>query len=205
VHLLVTDRLACPRCGPAFGLILRADRLADRRVHEGGLGCPNCREVYPVTRGMGDLRPPPRGALGPAPLPDPEPSRVDLVHALLGIVEGPAHILALGSAARFAAALSARVPELEVVAAHPAAADWPEAHGVSRAVVGPTLPFQDRKLRGVLLEGAGERAEIREAARVLAAGGRVVVLEAGEGVGGYLIAAGLTLNAEQDGVVVATR
>ena len=30
MQLLLTDRLSCPRCGPGFGLILLADRLADR-------------------------------------------------------------------------------------------------------------------------------------------------------------------------------
>lgn len=63
MHLLVTDRLSCPRCGPTFGLILLADDLRDRRVLEGALGCANCRERYPVRGGFGDLRPPPRVAL----------------------------------------------------------------------------------------------------------------------------------------------
>jgi uncharacterized protein YbaR (Trm112 family)/SAM-dependent methyltransferase len=68
VHLLLTDRVTCPRCGPRFGLILLAERVVDRRVLEGHLGCPNCREHYPVRKGYGDLRPPAdRGNLGDEP------------------------------------------------------------------------------------------------------------------------------------------
>ena len=57
MHILVTDRLACSRCGPAFGLVLLADRLENRRVLSGHLGCANCRERYPIIEGFGDLRP----------------------------------------------------------------------------------------------------------------------------------------------------
>ena len=68
MHLLLTDRLTCPRCGPEFGLVLLADRLEDRRVLEGALGCPNCRDRYPVRDGFGDLRPPPRTDIAIFPL-----------------------------------------------------------------------------------------------------------------------------------------
>ena len=64
MHILLTDRLACPRCGPEFGLVLLAHEVRDRRVLEGDLGCPNCREAYPVREGFADLRPPPRTPLG---------------------------------------------------------------------------------------------------------------------------------------------
>lgn len=53
MHILLTDILTCPRCGPEFGLILLADELRDRRVHEGTLGCANCRGRWPVRRGFG--------------------------------------------------------------------------------------------------------------------------------------------------------
>src|SRR3954447_12829389 len=56
MHILLTDVLSCPRCGPAFGLVLLADRVEDRRVLEGRLGCPNCREQYPVVAGALDAR-----------------------------------------------------------------------------------------------------------------------------------------------------
>lgn len=63
MHLLLTDRLTCPRCGPTFGLILLADRMVERRVLQGTLGCPNCRDSFTVRDGFADLRAPPRGDL----------------------------------------------------------------------------------------------------------------------------------------------
>lgn len=57
---MLTDRLTCPRCGPTFGLILLAERMVDRRVRDGTLGCPNCRDAFPVVDGFADLRAPPR-------------------------------------------------------------------------------------------------------------------------------------------------
>lgn len=56
MHILLTDILTCPRCGPEFGLVLLADRVEDRRVLEGRLGCPNCREQYPIVAGAVDAR-----------------------------------------------------------------------------------------------------------------------------------------------------
>ncbi|CAN5892792.1 hypothetical protein BH23GEM9_BH23GEM9_02320 [soil metagenome] len=61
MNILLTDILTCPRCGPAFGLILLTDRTAERRVLDGVLGCANCREKYPVRGGA---------ALFAGPLPD---------------------------------------------------------------------------------------------------------------------------------------
>ena len=55
MHLALTDRMICPRCGPGFGLILLAHEVRDRRILEGDLGCPNCRDQYPVRKGFADL------------------------------------------------------------------------------------------------------------------------------------------------------
>lgn len=205
MHLLLTDRLTCPRCGPAFGLVLRADQLVDRRALEGGLGCPNCRDVYPVAGGAGDLRPPPRGALDPVSLPEPDDEDVLKAQALLGIAEGPGEVALAGSAARFAPGLARRVSGMEMAALHPAVLQWEEEDGVSRLLAAGALPFFDRSLRGVLMEGEGDRKALREGARVLAAGHRMVVLEAPSGVADTLMAAGLTVQLDTDGVVVARR
>lgn len=207
MHLLLTDRLVCPRCGPAFGLILRADRLENRRVLEGGLGCPNCRETYPVSGGVGDLRPPPRGPAdaGDEAPPDAAEERLDVVHALLGVVEGPGHLLLQGTTARFAPGLVRRIPHIEVVTTHPAAVRREETPGVSRLRTGPVLPFSPRTFRGVLLERPEGRETLREAARLLGTEGRVVVLEADGDTAGHLMAAGLTVRLDDQGVVVAGR
>lgn len=83
MHLLLTDRLTCPRCGPTFGLILLADRMDERRVVAGSLGCPNCRDRFRVADGFADLRAPPRGELGDG-LVGPGPGGVAEARALPG-------------------------------------------------------------------------------------------------------------------------
>lgn len=52
MHLTLTDKLTCPRCGPDSGLILLADRIRDRRVLEGSLDCADCMERYPIRGGL---------------------------------------------------------------------------------------------------------------------------------------------------------
>jgi hypothetical protein len=148
----------------------------------------------------------------------PGDQELEVAHALLGVVEGPGQLVVLGRAVRFARALAARIPRMEVVAAASGSAgagvmesgtDAPPAAGdeggVSHLVVGPRLPFYDMGIRGVLLEGNEAEGHLREAARVLAPRHRVVVLQAPPSAADALMAAGLTVQLEQDGVVVAGR
>ncbi len=99
MHILLTDVLVCPRCGPAFGLILLADRIEDRRVQTGRLGCPNCREQCEIEAGVVDMTAGAEVADGPPPeatlsvVPD---AGVRMA-ALLGIPQGPAYVLLAGS------------------------------------------------------------------------------------------------------------
>ena len=209
MHLLLTDRLTCPRCGPEFGLILLAERMGgERRVRDGVLGCANCRDNFPVVDGFGDLRAPPRGALpdgraGPRPVDDP--AMAERLQALLGIVEGPGTLAAVGASARHAAALAARIDGVEVLALDAAARHWPEAARVSRMASRPGIPLFSRTLRGVVVDGELGTRWLEEAVRVLAPKGRVVVEGAGSSARGVLEAAGVTILAEEDGTVVAAR
>jgi uncharacterized protein YbaR (Trm112 family) len=212
MHVLLTDRLACPRCGPEFGLILLADRMADRRVSEGTLGCPNCRDRFPVRDGFGDLRAPPRKALGaglagpdPAGDPDADATEADRVGALLGVARGPATVALVGAPARFAARVAASVEDLEAVAIDPDAATWADAPGVSRLVAWPVLPFFTRVLRGVVVDGRLGPEWVGEAARVAAPLSRVVVVRSADWVAGTLRERGLTVLASEGETVVAAR
>jgi uncharacterized protein YbaR (Trm112 family) len=209
MHLLLTDRLTCPRCGPGFGLILLSRRTEDRRVLEGSLGCPNCRERYPVTAGFGDLRPPPRE---PLEVPDGEPpaqgavapERVQAVAAALGLGEGAGTTLLVGGAAALARPLSDLLPDIEVAVVEARSAAWPESPGVSRFAAGPRQPFFDRVLRGVALAGAeAEGALLAEARRVLAPRHRVVIVDPVPSTRARLEAAGLGEVREGSGIVVA--
>lgn len=215
MQLLLTDRLTCPRCGPGFGLILLADRMADRRVHEGTLGCPNCRDAFPVRDGFADLRAPPRGELpaGRAGAPDaadegeggPGGEEADRLVALLGIHQGPGTVAMVGRPARYASRVAESVEDLQVVAVDPDARRWPDRGSVSRMAATPGLPFFSRTLRGVVADGALGRATLFEAARVTAPMSRVVVTEAPDDAREVLEEGGLRILAAESGTVVATR
>ncbi len=203
MDLILTDVLACPRCGPPFGLVLLADAVEERRVLEGVLGCPNCHARYPVRSGLADLRAPaevPAAAEGaqpvdeagadPAAVAGTEPGsgaaseRAVRLAALMGLEVGGVfgrHIaLLVGPAAALAPVLAALSEELEVVAAGPpAAAGRPDAPRVSRALVSGKLPFLDRSLRGVTLSGGLGARLVEEGLRVLHPLGRLVLEDAG--------------------------
>ncbi len=178
MHILLTDRLTCPRCGPSFGLVLLTDRMEDRHVLGGSLGCFNCRESYPIVDGFCDLRPPPRDPLPAAEslAADPDAEESTRLAALLGLVEGGGSILLLGPTARYAAPLIGMVEGVEVVAASNELRVIPESAGVNRMAVSGVLPFKSGVLRGVALTG-GEEGLLEEVVRVTAPIGRIVVLE----------------------------
>lgn len=207
MHILLTDRLTCPRCGPEFGLVLLADRVEDRRILEGSLGCPNCRDQYPVRKGLGDLRPAPRSPLPEAPtgLQAREPGDVVRLAALVGVTEGPGHVLLTGSAEGFAPGLAEVLDGVELVAAGPRSRGWTESPGVSRIVMGRTIPTFSRTLRGVVLDGSAPDELLAEAARAVAPLARVVVLDPGEEAADVLEALGLTLILREEGYLVAVR
>lgn len=183
MHLLVTDRLACPRCGPAFGLLLLASEMQDRRVRAGHFGCPNCRASYPIRGGFADFRIPGIEAASD----EPQPAALQELHegdaegglrlaAMLGVQSGPGMLLLLGGPVSQASRLAAMIPEIEVVALHAGMRGWPEAAGVSRGMAGATLPFFTHTMRGVAMGVSSDApAEVSELARVLAPGGRLVI------------------------------
>jgi uncharacterized protein YbaR (Trm112 family) len=207
VHILVTDVLSCPRCGPGFGLVLLAGEVNARRVRTGTLACPNCREHYPVAEGVADF-----GAAGAvaeaAPAPDtPAGSDADdaafRLLALLGIAEPPALVLLGGGPAALGAAMAARVDGLEAICVGAPPGVRPGA-GVSPLHTGGRLPFHSRSLRGVVLAGDAAARWLEEGARVLGRLGRIVLERAPDDATARLEAAGLRVLAADRDTIVAT-
>lgn len=207
MQLLLTDRLTCPRCGPAFGLILLANQMQERRVLDGVLGCPNCRDAFAVHDGFADLRAPPRGdlAAGRAGEQPDHPDDAERVVAMLGIQRGPGTVAFVGRPASYATHFIRMVPDVDAVAVDADTSGWPEAQGVSRMVSAPGLPFFDRVLRGVVVDGGLGRPLLYDAARVTAPMSRVVVLGAEPDAGEVLTEAGLTVLAQDGENLVAAR
>ena len=204
MHILLTDLLTCPRCGPVFGLILLADRIADRRVLDGLLGCANCREKYPIAAGFAELGVGigTRSADESATAAATDPIRLA---ALLGVTEGPGFVVLIGGPAAHAGALADMIPAIEVIAAVDDAHGWTERAGVSRLGVGERLPFANGKVRGVALAGDGGAALLEESARILAPLARLVFVEAAADAAERVRALGLTVLAQQGDTLVAVR
>ena len=177
MHIAVTDVLTCPRCGPAFGLILLAHRVENRRVLDGVLGCANCREKYPVEAGLGRLREPfDDVTIGDITVAIEDGGEEALrIAALSGVEEGPALVLVAGPAARFAPAVAALLEGVEVVAAGGRLDAWTEQPGVSRLEVGRSLPIHDGRVRAAFLSGPAADALLEEGVRAVGPLGRVVL------------------------------
>ena len=206
MHILLTDILSCPRCGPEFGLVLLADRVDERRVLEGRLGCPNCREQYPVRGGVLDARLSADRAADAGESSDAaadDPGAAVRLAALLGLADARGTVLVAGPGAALAAEVAALVPELEVVALAAAPAEGEERPGVSRVAARAGLPFRSRTLRGVALTGGADPALLAEGVRVLQPGARLVVEGAPAGAAELLSGLGAQVMLEQEGTVVA--
>ena len=125
--------------------------------------------------------------------------------ALLGVTQGPGTVALVGRPARHAEALVAAVEGIHVVAVDPDLDAWPPASGVSRMMSSPGLPLYSRSLRGIVVDGRLGAPWLREAARVVARLGRVVVTGSQDGDAGILEEAGLRILAAEDATVVAAR
>jgi uncharacterized protein YbaR (Trm112 family) len=208
MHILLTDRLSCPRCGPEFGLILLANIMANRRVQDGTLGCPNCRDAFLVEDGFGDLRAPPRrvmlsGLAGPSRAPEPE--EVQRLAALIGVAQGPGTIVLAGEPAGLGPSIASMLDGVDVVGVDADLRLWDDDARWSRIVSAPNLPFFSRVMRGVAVDGRMGQAMVLEAARVCAPLSRVVVTQAPDQAAAWLGKAGLDLMVAEAGIVVAAR
>ncbi|HEX2210321.1 MAG TPA: hypothetical protein VHG93_21770 [Longimicrobium sp.] len=208
MYILLTDALTCPRCGPEFGLLVLSDRMEDRRVVEGSLGCANCRSAYPIHHAAADLRVLPSAEESARPVPtnavDEDAEAPVRLAALMGLSGASGLAMVHGPAARHAAAVSALVPELEVVAVTDAPVPRAQREpGVSRLAAGEALPFRGGALRAAALTGGAGDALLREGLRVLAPGARLVVDPADAETAERLRGLGAEVLLEQEGVVVA--
>ncbi|HLU24733.1 MAG TPA: Trm112 family protein [Longimicrobiales bacterium] len=206
MNILLTDILTCPRCGPGYGLILVADRMESRRVLDGWLGCPNCRERYPVRGGVADLRAGASDGVGEA---TDEASGSEAyawrLAALMGVTEGPGFTLIAGPGVGAAGWIAGAIEGLEVIALGDWVGGGVEEAGVSRVASGAALPFYDRSILAVALTGGTAAALLGEAVRVLAPTGRLVLDPAPADSRERLAAAGLHVLVEGDGAIVAAR
>lgn len=217
MDISLIDLLACPRCGPAHGLILLPDEVRDRRVVTGVLGCANCRERYVVEGGVADLRGD-SGVVGGVGEEGGAGVGVTAggggggreaavrLAALLGLGEAGGVVLLAGPAAELGDWLAEVSPGTSVVTTvgEDGSGSGVRSGVVSRLRLGKVLPLRTGSVRGVALTGGyGERVE--EGGRLVAPAGRLVLDPAPAGARDRVEAGGLRVLVEEGGVLVAGR
>ncbi len=206
MHLLLTDRLTCPRCGPTFGLILLANRLKERYVYDGLLGCSNCRDSFLIEQGFGDLRAPPRSGLPAGLSGQPGDLMLDQgerLLALTGLIGGPGTVALVGEPAGHGPLFAKHLGEMQVVGIDPDLRHWAEPTMFSRIVSAPGLPFVGSSIQALAVDGRLGPGLFKEAARVVSPRGRIVVSSATEETPSMLEETGLKILAMEPGTVVA--
>lgn len=198
MNLRLTDYLMCPRCRSELGLILLADRVAEQRVQEGQLGCPNCRAQFQVHRGVADFQ-----GGDPTVAASVREHDATTLAALMGVTEGPAMVLLIGEWGETPARISALVPDVEVIV-HQQSVSGSVGRGVSRLRGGEHIALRDASMRAVVLTGDAP-VTVSEAARVCRLAARLVLLGGSDAQVAALSANGLRVLAAQGETVVAVR
>jgi uncharacterized protein YbaR (Trm112 family) len=179
MHILLTDVVTCPRCGPEFGLIVLADRLEERRIVQGRLGCPNCREEFPINHGIADLRwppvspAPPAGGAGLTPLPEPLESDAERSYrlaALLGITGPSGPVVIVSDDSSMVAEVQRHLPDAGVVGMSREAPPGAGEAGSGWLLATSSLPFRSRSLSGVAFAVPDPLPLIDDALRCLGRG-----------------------------------
>jgi len=167
----LTDHLRCPADHEESYLVLLPDRMEDRSVREGRLGCQVCNRTYALADGILDLGgevpdPPASTLLGPEPLT-----------ALVGLSGPGGYLVLVGRPAAGWREVAELNPGVGLVAVNPGP-EVADAPGISVLRSG-SLPLKSRSMRGVVLGSpyGDDPHWVTEGARVVLPGLRV----AGEG------------------------
>jgi uncharacterized protein YbaR (Trm112 family) len=167
----LTDHLRCPADHEESYLVLLPDRMEDRSVREGRLGCPVCGRTYSLVEGVLDLG----GEVPPTPastLLEPEP-----LTALVGLSGPGGYLVLVGRPAGRWREVAELNPGVGLVAVNPGP-EVVDAPGIS-LLRGGSLPLKSRSMRGVVLGSpyGSDPHWVADGARVVLPGLRV----AGEG------------------------
>lgn len=168
----LTDHLRCPEDHEEAFLVLLPERMEERSVRSGTLGCPVCDRQFTIRDGVLDL-----GDAPPAPAPDTALD-AEAAATLIGLGGPGGYLVLAGPPAASWRDIAARVPGVALVAVNPP--DPVADGGVVSVIRGGRIPLKRRSMRGVVLGKpfGGDESWVREAARVVLPGLRVV----GEGI-----------------------
>ena len=164
----LTDHLRCPADHEEAFLVLLPECMDERSVRRGTLGCPICDRRFTIRDGALDV--------GDAPRPPPPDTGLDAeaATALIGLGGPGGYLVLAGAPAGLWREIAALTPGVALVAVNP-----PEAvkdGGQVSVIRSGRIPLKSRSMRGVVLGRpfGGEESWVREAARVVLPGLRVV-------------------------------
>ena len=167
MYIELTDHLRCPADHEESYLVLLPDRVEDRSVRTGQLGCPVCGRTFALVDGVLDV-----GGAADLPEDDAGPGP-DAVTALVGLGGPGGYFVVVGGPGRDWRELAERNRGVGIVLVNPPA-EVRDEPGVS-VLRGGVLPLKSRTMRGAVLGGGygGDAGWIGEAARVVLPGLRV--------------------------------
>lgn len=177
MRLELAERLVCPRDHAPMPLIVVAQRVVGRDLHQGFAGCAECHLEARITQGLVEFPEPATVAsvaaaspIAAAPL-DPTPERIERTAALLGFAEPGGTILLTG---RYTALADRLTEEFELIAVIPATAPTDASASASDRIVrikhaAPHAVFSTHTFRAAALE-----APSHAALRSLAVGARLL-------------------------------
>ena len=161
----LTDHLRCPAEHDEQFLVLLPERIEERWVRAGDLGCPVCGRAFRIDDGIFESGPPP-APRGASRLP------ADAVAALAGLGGPGGYLVLVGGAAASGGEV---VPGVGVAAINPEPA-LADGTGGASVIRGARLPLKSSSMRAVVL-GPGYAEDplwIAEAMRVTLPGLRIV-------------------------------
>ncbi len=142
MHIELTDHLRCPREHAEAFLVLLPDRMDQRRVIAGHLGCPVCGWSTAWTDGVPDFGGTWRGIGVP-------PFDAVAAQAMLG-ADGPGGWIALaGNAGALAESLAMLLPGVSFVAINPPVDV--HANATTSVILSDAWPLKAHSMRGVIL------------------------------------------------------
>jgi uncharacterized protein YbaR (Trm112 family) len=188
----LTDHLRCPEDHEESFLVLLPDKIDERSVVTGQLGCPVCGRTYLVRGGILELGGAPTGVTGTTRL------TADALTALAGLSGPGGYFTLVGPLGSLATEFHESNPGVALVAINPPA-DVVDAPAIS-VIRAARIPLKSRSMRGVALgPGFGDDPFwIGEATRVVLPGLRIV------GEGAEPLQDAIELMASAEGVWVGT-